>query len=79
MCAATATGKPAIKPATVPSDLDQTDWHALEQHDVCLLLEVDPKVGLTPAEVSKRQLRHGLNSLQRIESRVYSSISLQAS
>ena len=69
MCAATATGKPAIKPATVPSDLDQTDWHALEQHDVCLLLEVDPKVGLTPAEVSKRQLRHGLNSLQRIESR----------
>jgi len=49
--------------------LDQTHWHTLEPHDVSLVLEVDPKVGLTPAEVSDRQLRYGSNALQQIQSR----------
>src|SRR5262249_15794324 len=69
MCAATIPAKPAIPSATAPSALDQTHWHALEPHDVSLLLKVDPKVGLTPAEVNERQLRCGPNALQQIQSR----------
>jgi len=69
MCAATIPAKPAITSATAPSALDQTHWHALEPHDVSLLLKVDPKVGLTPAEVNERQLRCGPNALQQIQSR----------
>jgi len=49
--------------------LDQTHWHALEAQVVPLLLNVDPRVGLTPAEVNERQLRYGLNALRRIQSR----------
>jgi len=69
MCAATLPAKSAITPAAAPSALDHTQWHALESHDVSLVLKVDPKVGLTPAEVNERQLRYGPNALQRIQAR----------
>ena len=69
MCAATIPAKSAITSAAAPCAPDQTHWHALEPHDVSLSLEVDPKVGLTPAEVGKRQLRYGPNALQQIQSR----------
>src|SRR3569832_60755 len=69
MCAATSPAKSAITPAAAPSTSDQTQWHALESHDVSLVLKVDPKAGLTPAEVNERQLRYGPNTLQRIQSR----------
>jgi Ca2+-transporting ATPase len=66
MCAATIPAKSAV---TSPPALNQTQWHAVESHDVSRALEVDPKVGLTPAQVNERQLRYGLNALQRIKSR----------
>src|ERR1044071_10184462 len=69
MCAATIPSKPSITPAPSPSAPDKTHWHALEPHDVSLSLEVDPKVGLTPAEVNQRQQRYGPNALQQIQSR----------
>ena len=69
MCAATAPAKSAVTSAAAPSALDHTQWHALESREVSLTLKVDPTVGLTPAEVSERQLRYGSNTLQRIESR----------
>ncbi|HWF89492.1 MAG TPA: cation-transporting P-type ATPase, partial [Pyrinomonadaceae bacterium] len=69
MCAAPIPVKSAIASGAAPSALDQTYWHALEPHDVSLSLEVDPKLGLTPAEVNERQLRYGPNALQRIQSR----------
>jgi Ca2+-transporting ATPase len=69
MCAATIPAKFAITPAAAPSALNQTHWHALEPHDVSLSLKVDPKVGLTPAEVNERQLRYGPNVLQQIQAR----------
>ena len=69
MSAVTVPAKSAISSATVPSALDHTQWHALESHNVSLVLAVDPKVGLTPAEVNERQLRYGPNALQRIQSR----------
>ena len=46
-----------------------TDWHALEADAVTSLLNVEPRVGLTSSQVSQRQLRYGLNALQRIRSR----------
>jgi len=49
--------------------LDQTDWYALEPHTVTRSLNVDPKVGLTPSQVTERQLRYGHNTLQRMQSR----------
>src|SRR5690349_4719244 len=69
MCAATIPVKSRITSAGMSRALDQTQWHALEPHDVSFLLKVDPRVGLTPAEVSDRQLQYGLNALQRIQSR----------
>ena len=69
MGAATITGKSFIKSAAVPPVLDQTDWHALEPNAVALLLNVDPRVGLTTSQVSERQIRYGRNALQRIQSR----------
>jgi len=69
MCAAPIPVKSAIASGAAPSAVDQTYWHALEPHDVSLSLEVDPKLGLTPAEVNERQLRYGPNALQRIQSR----------
>src|ERR1043165_7917799 len=66
MCAATIPAKSAV---TSPPALNQTQWHAVESHDVSRALEVDPKVGLTPAQVNERQLRYGPNALQRIQSR----------
>jgi len=69
MCAATIPAKSAITSAAAPSALDRTHWHALDSHDVSLMLAVDPKVGLMPAEVSERQLHYGPNALQRIRSR----------
>src|SRR5689334_21718970 len=69
MCAATIPAKSAITSAAEPSALDKTHWHALESHDVSLSLEVDPKVGLTSAEVNQRKQRYGLNALQQIQSR----------
>lgn len=69
MGAAIIPAKSAVTSAVIPPASDQTQWHALESHDVLLLLEVDPKVGLTPAEVNERQLHYGPNALQRIQSR----------
>jgi len=69
MCAPTIPAKSAITSAAAPSALDRTHWHALDSHDVSLMLAVDPKVGLMPAEVSERQLHYGPNALQRIRSR----------
>ena len=46
-----------------------TDWHALDADAVTSLLNVEPRVGLTSSQVSQRQLRYGLNALQRIRSR----------
>lgn len=69
MSAATIPARPAITSAAAPSAVGQTYWHTLEPYNVSLVLKVDPKVGLTPAEVSKRQLRYGPNALQQIQSR----------
>ena len=69
MSAATVPARSVITSAAAPSLLDQTHWHTLEPRDVSLILDVDPKVGLTPAEVSDRQLRYGSNALQQIQSR----------
>jgi Ca2+-transporting ATPase len=69
MGAATIKVKSVIEPAVVRPVSAQTDWHALEPHDVSLLLNVDPKAGLTPSQVSERQLRYGRNALQQIQSR----------
>jgi Ca2+-transporting ATPase len=69
MGAATITAKAIIKSAAVPPVSDKTDWHALEPHAVTLLLNVDPRVGLTPSQVTEQQLRYGRNALQRIQSR----------
>jgi len=69
MSAATIPARSVITSAAAPSLLDQTHWHTLEPRDVSLILDVDPKVGLTPAEVSDRQLRYGSNALQQIQSR----------
>src|ERR1043166_1593358 len=66
MCAATIPAKSAV---TSPPALNQTQWHAVESHDVSRALKVDPNIGLTPAEVNERQLRYGANALQRIQSR----------
>lgn len=68
MSAATVPVKSIVTPAPPPA-VDQRQWHALEPHHVSLLLKVDPEVGLPPAEVNERQLRYGLNALQRIRSR----------
>ena len=69
MCAATIPAKSAVTSAIATPAMDQTQWHALESHDVPPLLKVDPKVGLTPVEVNERQLRYGPNALQQIQSR----------
>ena len=39
------------------------DWYGLAADDVCRLLEVDPTVGLSDAEVLERRQRHGPNKL----------------
>ena len=52
MAAATIKAKSVIKSAAVSPVSDQTDWHALEPHDVSRLLNVDPGAGLTASQVS---------------------------
>ena len=69
MGAATITRRSATRSAALPTVSNETDWHALEAPDVSHLLGVDPKAGLTPKEVTERQLRYGPNALQRIQSR----------
>ncbi len=69
MHAATIPVKSAVALPATPSASEQTHWHALEARDVSLALKVDPKAGLTPAEVNDRQLRYGPNALQQIQSR----------
>ena len=72
MYAARVSLEPATTPApaTVSANvLIATDWHALAPDAVTNLLKVDPKSGLTPAEVDERQVQYGLNALQRIRSR----------
>lgn len=58
-------------PASVSSSniLVATDWHALAPDAVTSLLQVDPKLGLAPAEVNDRQVQYGLNALQQIRPR----------
>src|SRR5690242_2771806 len=72
MYAARVSPEPATTPApaTVSANVRiATDWHALAPDAVTNLLKVDPKSGLTPAEVDERQVQYGLNALQRIRSR----------
>src|SRR5690349_3351325 len=69
MCAATVPTESRIKPPAPATALDQTHWHALEPNDVSRLLKVDPKAGLSPAEVNDRQLHYGPNALQQIQPR----------
>lgn len=69
MGAATITRRSATRSAALPTVSNETAWHALEAPDVSHLLGVDPKAGLTPKEVTERQLRYGPNALQRIQSR----------
>jgi len=69
MGAATITRRSATRSGALPTVSNETDWHTLEPLDVSYLLGVDPKAGLTPKEVSERQLRYGPNALQRIQSR----------
>ena len=45
------------------------NWHTLEPNAVASVLGVNPKTGLTTADVSERQLRYGRNLLQKIKSR----------
>ena len=47
----------------------RTDWHALPADAVSELLDVDPKVGLTTAQVNERQLQYGRNTLQQTKVR----------
>jgi Ca2+-transporting ATPase len=68
MCAATIPSKDLVKSVVAPV-LDQTDWHALDPKVVAPLLNVDPQVGLTTAQVSDRQRQYGRNTLQRIRPR----------
>ena len=69
MGAATIKAKSVINSAAMPPVSDQTDWHTLEPHAVSLILNIDPRSGLTPSQVSERQLQYGRNALQRIQSR----------
>jgi len=69
MGAATVTAKSVHRSPSAPPVSDQTHWHTLEPRDALFLLNVDPKTGLTPAEVNDRQLRYGFNALQRIQPR----------
>jgi Ca2+-transporting ATPase len=69
MGAATITRRTATRSGALPTVSNETDWHTLEPLDVSYLLGVDPKAGLTPKEVTERQLRYGPNALQRIQSR----------
>ena len=48
---------------------DLNGWHALDRDAVCQSLKVDPQAGLAGSEVDARQLRYGLNALQRIKPR----------
>lgn len=51
------------------SQPDLNEWHSFEPHTVCESLNVDPQLGLTVSEVAARQVRYGLNALQRIKPR----------
>ncbi|HEX6043417.1 MAG TPA: cation-transporting P-type ATPase [Pyrinomonadaceae bacterium] len=56
----------AASTAVIPGGQES---HALPVTDVQRLFDVDPATGLTAAQVSERQLRYGLNELQRIKPR----------
>ena len=56
-------------PLRIDEMLDLNEWHALDPDAVCQSLKVDPQTGLARSEVEARQLRHGLNALQRIKPR----------
>jgi P-type Ca2+ transporter type 2C len=42
---------------------DRTDWYRLPAEEACRLLDVDPAVGLSAAEVDERRSRYGSNKL----------------
>ena len=73
MRAVQAPSKPPANAATSTASLSNVpvtkEWHALEARAVPLLLEVDPKVGLTTSQVNDRQRLYGRNTLQKIKSR----------
>ena len=47
----------------LPSATDAMPWHVMTAEAVCAELEVDPGVGLDPAEVERRRAQHGANKL----------------
>ncbi len=49
--------------ATDATPEDATAWYGLPTDEVCRLLDVDPAVGLTVAEVESRRQRYGPNKL----------------
>jgi Ca2+-transporting ATPase len=49
--------------ATIAAPDSATEWHGLPVEDVCRRLDVDPAVGLTADEVSRRRQQYGPNKL----------------
>ena len=56
---------PSVQPVDVPSaaDLEATQWFRLRGSDAADRLEVDPRVGLSSAQVAARHEAFGLNEL----------------
>jgi Ca2+-transporting ATPase len=48
---------------------DDSDWHALDAHQVASKLGVDPVHGLSTSQVTERRLRYGRNALQEVRPR----------
>jgi Ca2+-transporting ATPase len=53
-----------VATVTSISPIDKTsDWYRLSAEETCRLLDVDPAVGLSTAEVERRRAQHGPNKL----------------
>ncbi len=53
-----------VATATSISPADRaTEWYGLSREETCRLLDVDPEVGLSSAEVTKRREQYGSNKL----------------
>lgn len=63
------TGPAATKTESRPRAVVAAHWHALDSDAVTSLLNVEPRLGLTSSQVSRRQLQYGLNALQQIQAR----------
>ncbi|HEX3253124.1 MAG TPA: cation-transporting P-type ATPase, partial [Pyrinomonadaceae bacterium] len=60
----TLTGARTVQPVAL-----QPEWHALETNALPSLLDVDPHLGLTSAQVNERQQQYGRNVLKKIQPR----------